>query len=142
MVLMEGEPSNRGNRPFRFEAAWITHKDFHRFLHEKWGRGSDLLHIISNLTPQLKDWNHETFGNIFRRKKEVLARLNGIQNSQNYGYSHFLEELEKDLQEQLAITLYQEECLWFQKSRSKWIVDGDQNTKYYHAKTIIRRPKN
>jgi len=50
--------------------------------------------------------------------------------------------LEKDLQEQLEITLYQEECLWFQKSRSQWIADGDRNTKYYHSKTIIRKRKN
>ncbi|GAU24370.1 hypothetical protein TSUD_390790 [Trifolium subterraneum] len=142
MVLCEGEPFNGGNRPFRFEAAWITHEDFHRLLCEKWERGSDLLNVISSFTPQLKEWNLETFGNIFKRKKELLARINGIQNSHNYGYSNFLENLEKQLQEQLAITLYQEECLWFQKSRSKWIVDGDRNTKYYHTKTIIRRRKN
>jgi len=53
-----------------------------------------------------------------------------------------LDSLEKDLQGQLEITLYQEECLWFQKSRSQWITDGDRNDKYYHSKTIIRRRKN
>ena len=53
-----------------------------------------------------------------------------------------MDSLEKDLQGQLDITLYQEECLWFQKSRSQWITDGDRNTKYYHSKKIIRRRKN
>jgi hypothetical protein len=98
--------------------------------------------MLSNLTPHLKDWNKDTFGNIFKRKKELLSRLNGIQNSPHYGYSEFLDKLEKDLQEQLAVTLYQEECLWYQKSRSQWITDGDRNTKYYHSKTIFRRRKN
>ncbi|GAU42633.1 hypothetical protein TSUD_238250 [Trifolium subterraneum] len=78
----------------------------------------------------------------FRRKKELLARLNGIQNSSNYGYSNFLETLENELQQQLTTTLYQEECLWYQKSRGKWITDGDRNTKYYHSKTIVRRRRN
>ncbi|GAU46481.1 hypothetical protein TSUD_402360, partial [Trifolium subterraneum] len=48
----------------------------------------------------------------------------------------------KELQDQLATTLYQEECLWYQKSRGKWITDGDHNTKYYHSKTIVRRRRN
>jgi len=71
-----------------------------------------------------------------------LSRHNEIQNSSNYGYNNYLENLEKELQNQLAITLYQEECLWFQKSRSQWVTDGDQNTKYYHSKTIVRRRRN
>jgi hypothetical protein len=61
---------------------------------------------LHHLTPHLKEWNKETFGNIFKRKKELLARLNGIQNSSSYGYSVFLDSLEKELQEKLAITLY------------------------------------
>jgi len=142
MVMLNGEPYNGGNRPFRFEAAWITHDDFHRLLKDKWGRGFELIHTLNELTPSLKEWNHDTFGNIFKRKRELLARLNGIQNSPNYGYSNFLENIEKELQEQLAMTLYQEECLWFQKSRNQWISDGDHNTKYYHSKTIVRRRRN
>ncbi|GAU41583.1 hypothetical protein TSUD_271920 [Trifolium subterraneum] len=74
--------------------------------------------------------------------EELLSRLNGIQKSSNYGYSIFLENLEKELQDQLAVTLYQEEYLWFQKSRSEWVSDGDRNTKYYHSKTIVRRRRN
>jgi hypothetical protein len=32
--------------------------------------------------------------------------------------------------------------MWHQKSRAKWIQDGDRNTRYYHLKTIKRRKKN
>ncbi|MCI00140.1 hypothetical protein A2U01_0021157, partial [Trifolium medium] len=142
IVLTEGDPDSGKNRPFRFEAAWITHEDFHHFLKARWNRGTDMVHILDDLTCHLKEWNKETFGNIFKRKKELLARLNGIQSSPNYGYNNFLESLEKDIQEQLDTTLFQEECLWFQKSRGQWIADGDRNTKYYHSKTIIRRRRN
>lgn len=38
--------------------------------------------------------------------------------------------------------LQQEELLWFQKSRAKWMLDGDRNTKYYHLKAITRRNRN
>ncbi|CAJ2669285.1 unnamed protein product [Trifolium pratense] len=128
IVFYEGEPNEGRNRPFRFEAAWNTHENFKQVLQENWNRGRDLVFLLNNLTDNLKVWNKEVFGNIFKRKKELLARLNGIQNSRNYGYSNFLESLEKELQDQLATTLYQEECLWYQKSRGKWIADGDRNT--------------
>lgn len=89
MILTEGEPNISMNRPFRFEAIWTTHPDFHRFLKDKWGRDNNLVLQLHNLTPLLKEWNNDTFGNIFKRKRELLARLNGILNSYSYGYSVF-----------------------------------------------------
>ena len=40
------------------------------------------------------------------------------------------------------MVLEQDEVLWYQKSREKWIVLGDRNTKYYHTTTIVRRKRN
>lgn len=38
--------------------------------------------------------------------------------------------------------MYQEEILWYQKSRSNWLNHGDRNTRYFHTTTIIRRRRN
>ncbi|GAU48589.1 hypothetical protein TSUD_405790 [Trifolium subterraneum] len=114
VMSLGGEPNEWRNRPFRFEVAWNTHENFRQVIHENWTRGRDLVFLLSNLTDISKCGTK----------------------------SNFLESLEKELQDQLAYTLYQEECLWYQKSRGKWIADGDRNTKYYHSKTIIRRRRN
>lgn len=38
--------------------------------------------------------------------------------------------------------LYQEELMWFQHSRAKWMQDGDRNTRYYHLKAVNQKRKN
>lgn len=40
------------------------------------------------------------------------------------------------------MVLAQEEMLWFQKSREKWVRYGNKNTKFFHTQTVIRRRKN
>ncbi|CAJ2658994.1 unnamed protein product [Trifolium pratense] len=138
IVSLEGHATSSRNRPFRFEAAWNSHVDFKDFLNSNWEKDTNIVQSLHNLTIQLKKWNKDIFGDIFKRKKEILDRLNGIQNSSNYGHSIFLENLEKELQDQLVVTLYQEECFWFQKSRSQWINDGDRNTNKYGRNKDLR----
>jgi hypothetical protein len=50
--------------------------------------------------------------------------------------------LENKLQHDLNFILKKEELMWFQRSRAKWLKDGDRNTKYYQMKAVTRRRKN
>jgi hypothetical protein len=87
-------------------------------------------------------FNKEVFGNIFRRKKRIESRLKGIQNYLERVDSYIHTLLEKELQQEYNHILFQEEMLWYQKSREKWVQFGDKNSSYFHAQTIIRRKKN
>jgi hypothetical protein len=88
-------------------------------------------------------WKRDVFGNTNKQKNALMARINGIQRRQQVEkHNKFLEKLERQLQQELTVILKQEEAMWFQKSRSKWIKDGDRNTRYYHLKTVNRRRKN
>lgn len=53
-----------------------------------------------------------------------------------------LKSLERKLQKELCLINRQEELIWFQRSRAKWLTDGDRNTRYYHLKAITRKRKN
>jgi hypothetical protein len=50
-----------------------------------------------------------------------------------------LQSLEQRLQGELNDILRKEELMWFQRSRAKWLKDGDRNTRYYHIKTVSRK---
>lgn len=94
IVLMEGIPTQGMNRLFCFETAWSSHPEFSAFVTSRWNNNTTLTANLTYLVSNLKYWNQEVFGNIFRRKNQLMARIKGIQNSPGYGYSQFLEGLE------------------------------------------------
>lgn len=59
-----------------------------------------------------KKFNEEVFGNIFRRKRLLEARVKGIQRSIETCDSLTLAQIEKELQEEYNLVLRQEELLW------------------------------
>lgn len=82
------------------------------------------------------------FGNIFSRRRKVLARLRGIQKINQNGNSHHLHDLEEQLTREYNSILNQEEIFWFQKARTEWLDCGDRNIKYFHTLTRIKRKAN
>ena len=69
-----------------------------------------------NFPKTTSTWNKLQFGNIFSRKKNIIARLNGIQRVVYVKPSTFLLNLEKELMKELDIILRQEEEFWALKS--------------------------
>ena len=91
---------------------------------------------------EVQVWNREVFGNIFKRKRTLMARINGIQAALEKYSSRGLMRLEARLRRDLEMVMGQEEILWWQKSRKDWIMHGDRNTKFFHQKTIVRMRRN
>ncbi|XP_019157960.1 PREDICTED: uncharacterized protein LOC109154682 [Ipomoea nil] len=125
-------------RSFKFNMAWTTHATFQALVHGTWNTESDLKINMRVLAGALKEWNVNTFGNIFYRKKRLLSRLKGIQQGLAIQPRPDLLKLERKLRHELEDTLYQEELLWFQRSKEEWIVSGDRNTRFYHAATSVK----
>ncbi|XP_028778230.1 uncharacterized protein LOC114734750 [Neltuma alba] len=142
LLLSDSFITSKGPKPFRFEAMWIEHANFKDLIKEKWLFRNDFNEALNNIKNSLLSWNRDVFGLVEKRKRQILARLNGIQNFDGYPFSHFLCKLEVELQEELEEVLKLEELKWFQKARTIWITEGDRNTRFYHLKTRIRRKKN
>ena len=78
---------------------------------------------LKALKSRIMKWNKEEFGNIFREKNSLeTRRLQEIQSiGLNEFYSLALLEEEQLVEKQLDEREKQEELLWMQKSRIKWI---------------------
>ncbi|KAL4280940.1 hypothetical protein GQ457_03G011290 [Hibiscus cannabinus] len=129
-------------KPFRFVFAWQSHPDFKDILRRVWDKKKSVLDNLQHCQESLISWNSSVFGHIGQRKRQLVARLRGIDKYLASKPSDFLSTLEKTLRTELDLVLEQEESLWIQKSRCKWYSDGDRNTRYFHACARSRRRVN
>jgi hypothetical protein len=128
---------------FHFQAAWIAHPDYEKLVDSTWNAsGPSTTAKLASIKEKSITFNKEVFGNIFKRKRQVEARIKGVQRQLGISSSSDIIRLERDLQKQFSAILEEEEILWFQKSRENWIKFGNKNTKFYHTQTVIRRRRN
>ncbi|KAL8128488.1 hypothetical protein V2J09_017643 [Rumex salicifolius] len=142
LTLSAANLVDRSRRPFRFESMWTLHPQFMPFVESKWQRSSSTITALSNLKTDLQGWNREVFGNLQYRKDKLFCRIEGVERALANGALTRLLKLQNRLKEELEDVLQQEEVLWFQKSREKWIEGGDRNTTFFHASAIVRRRRN
>lgn len=127
-------------KPFRFEGAWMQHEDFEDMVQKSWERSeASISDRLLSLQAALKKWNSDVFGNIFRRKRTLLNRIKGVQRERCFRDCRHLADLEDKLQKELREVSNQEATLWYQKSRTNWILSGDLNTSYYHSVAVVKR---
>ncbi|CAL1379935.1 unnamed protein product [Linum trigynum] len=130
------------SRPFRFEAAWLTSDSFDNLIAGEWDHQAPLPVALEKLASNLNQWNKDTFGNIFYKKRRLMARIQGIQERVAMSFSPGLYKLQVKLEKELDQVLEQEELYWFQRSRESWVQRGERNTSYFHNQTAIRRRRN
>lgn len=140
--LCPPESPNRGRRPFRFEAAWLTHPSFKDLLVTSWNGQLRTPEALKLLRFQLKKWNKDIFGDVHKKKEKLMAEIKLVQDALELSQTDVMLEKEEELLKEFEVVLEQEEVVWFQKSREKWIALGERNTNYFHTSTIIRRRHN
>lgn len=94
---------------------------------------------LGYLKKKIKSWNKEHFKNIFSEKfrlEEEMSKLN--EKIMMAGMPNEEFELEKRLKDEYMEVLRREELYWRDKLRELWIVEGDSNTKFFHASVKAR----
>ena len=69
---------NASDRPFRFQSIWLNHEEFPTVVKAAWeGQDVRLKGAILDFMVKAWRWNKEVFGNVFAKKKLIMARLLG-----------------------------------------------------------------
>ena len=119
------------NRLFKFQTCWLSDPSFPTIVSWAWSQFEIQVDAISKFIDEVTRWNRMHFGNVFNRKKNIMARLNGTQRALATRPSSFLINLENELLKDLEVVLNQEEEIWALKSRVIWLVQGDRNTNFF-----------
>ena len=132
-------------RPFRFEAMWLKDRSCEEVIRDcwgvemtqptTWGFNSKVLACQSNL----REWNKKTFGHVRNSLKQKLAELKSEEESGGYKNNPLrIQGLRDEIQKLQA----KEECMWKQRSRNRFLKEGDRNISYFHCKANQRNRRN
>lgn len=103
--LLRRESIELGERPFKFQAAWMLHADFHNMMRREWCWQGSLMCTLKCLIEKLRAWNRDTFGNIFWRKERLRNRLEGVAKALDEKNSVWILKLELKLKREWADVL-------------------------------------
>ncbi|KAI9161280.1 hypothetical protein LWI28_016006 [Acer negundo] len=128
------------HRPFRFQSMWLEYYDFIAIVRRIWSSllvGSPhqvVIYKLRNLKKALKSWNWEVFGDLNSTIARKSVELHFIQlDLSNRGFSDDLFMAEASVHSELDVLLRRHECFYRDRSRVRWLRDGDRNTSFFHA---------
>lgn len=79
VVQMYAHKARNHNNSFRFQMEWLTHPKFGDMVKDHWTESNTLKDNNERLALALKVWNKNEFGNIFKKKHRLEAKITGIQ---------------------------------------------------------------
>jgi hypothetical protein len=149
IILLRGCLQN-GKGSFKFENMWLKVDGFVDKVRVWWSSfsfvGSPsfiLAKKLRALKGEIKRWNREEFGNVGARIKvweEELELLDSFEEVRRLSEEE--KARRKALAADLEASLLQEEISWRQKSRVRWLKEGDKCTKFFHQVASANRRNN
>jgi hypothetical protein len=135
----------KGNKHFRYEAAWALEDGCKEVIATVWGQeqmqplGWDRLnHKLNACMQKISLWKETLQGPKLRSLSCMREKLAQLQGLEDMGNSNQIAHLKRDIQLQLE----KDDLWWRQRAKVEWLKHGDRNTRYFHACVNSRRRKN
>ena len=127
-----------GRKRFRFENMWIQEESCRQIIQRVWESPSSedpwlrVEEKLEQCSAALSTWARDTFGEVQENIRGLVGRL----------------QMERDILRRRAILKEigawrrKEEVFWAQRAKSEFLLHGDANTKWFHARAQMRRKNN
>lgn len=95
---------------------------------------------LKRLKLELKQWNVDVFGDLNALRKKLTMRINELENkAEEEGLDEEEGLQRREAQAEFWRVAKMNESLLCQKSRMRWIKEGDMNSKFFHSMINWRR---
>lgn len=131
---------------FRYEAMWRRAEDYREVVENVWRAHNVGAHSLQDIwaglnyvSGALKEWSKMAFGSVRRQIKKTEARLKQLRLSP---VNEAVLKEESELEGQLCELFEREEIMARRRARIDWLLEGDHNTAFFHARASARRRTN
>jgi hypothetical protein len=134
------EDTHFKNHLKRFENIWLQDKECLQIVKTVWSnRNEDLKENLQEVLTRLHQWGKTNYGNVPKEIRSTQDMLNNLRTRiPTWEDLNHIKQLETKLD-----NLHQkEEQWWAQRAKTKWLQQGDKNSKYFHFKATQRQRKN
>lgn len=148
LLISADHVSPKGPSRFSFQHMWTAHEKFLDDSRKAWSSGPLSSYPILTVALKLKHmkefyraWNKEIFKNVQANVATAEAIFEDAEQVYDSHPSVATRTALSSAKDQLDRVLSQEEMFWRQRSRIKWLKEGDHNTKFFHAyaSSMIRK---
>nr|XP_027090317.1 uncharacterized protein LOC113711350 [Coffea arabica] len=144
LLLLDFSPAQkRVKRRFFFDQRWAKDNSSEVVVKNAWGKdqhGSRMFKVVRRIKEcrlALIDWHRTTKGNSRAVIQELKGQLKALREQEEWD-----KGTAANLKLQLSKAYKDEELYWSQKSRSRWLKEGDKNTAYFHLSVMAKRKRN
>ncbi|MCH94158.1 LINE-1 reverse transcriptase like, partial [Trifolium medium] len=139
-----------GPKPFRFNNFWLQNKSFKELVVRTWEgqtfsgwMGFVLKDRLKGLKVCIKEWSAGVLGKPEEKKRQLVDKILELDiRSESSGISCEEVVMRKQLFDELWRLLKNIDASIFQRSRSKWLKEGDGNSRYFHSCINARKRGN